>query len=416
MNKVYTRINWENYPSENTAVNESNLNKMDSALNEIDTRVVEHDTIKANVASLNNLIDDWHIDETTGVITIHKVSGEQIIFDLNIEKVPVGFSMTEDGILVMTTDDGTEFTANIGSMIPVLTFNDSDQIAVAVSGEGVNKTYTFTIKTGSITADKLQPNFLADVTLQAGNAEISARAANQYAQKAKEYADEAKGSAELANTDGIVSIMNQATTTWVMPDYMQDRDTQPYVCGIGTPEENGYSADDYNDETGYGEPYLDVRSGMVYEAIRIKDLPLTYGWVEKEQLENLQNSVENNNIGTSTSGTVLASTVDSSTKTAVMSLVIPEDGVYTITAGLRWTGNSTGFRSLLIYGSETPYYDLSAYNNSNTQSTISTYSFIQQYNITVKCKKGDTYYLWAWQNSGASLAVALQGLTAIRIA
>ena len=29
---------------------------------------------------------------------------------------------------------------------------------------------------------------------------------------------------------GIVSIMNQATTTWVMPDYMQDRDTQPYVC------------------------------------------------------------------------------------------------------------------------------------------------------------------------------------------
>ena len=291
MNKVYTRINWENYPSENTAVNESNLNKMDSALNEIDTRVVEHETTKANVALLNNLIDDWHIDETTGVITIHKVSGEQIIFDLNIEKVPVGFSMTEDGILVMTTDDGTEFTANIGSMIPVLTFNDSDQIAVAVSGEGVNKSYTFTIKTGSITADKLQPNFLADVTLQAGNAEISARAANQYAQKAKEYADEAKGSAELANTDGIVSIMNQATTTWVMPDYMQDRDTQPYVCGIGTPEENGYSADDYNDETGYGEPYLDVRSGMVYEAIRINDAPLTYGWVEKEQLESIQYGV-----------------------------------------------------------------------------------------------------------------------------
>lgn len=288
MNKVYTRINWENYPSENTALNESNLNKMDSALNEIDTRVVEHDTTKANVALLNNLIDDWHIDETTGVITIHKVSGEQIIFDLNIEKVPVGFSMTDDGILIMTTDDGTEFTANIGSMIPVLTFNDSDQIAVAVSGEGVNKTYTFTIKTGSITADKLQPNFLADVTLQAGNAEISARAANQYAQKAKEYADEAKGSAELANTDGIVSIMNQATTTWVMPDYMQDRDTQPYVCGIGTPEENGYSADDYNDENGYGEPYLDVRSGMVYEAIRINDAPLTYGWVEKEQLKSVQ--------------------------------------------------------------------------------------------------------------------------------
>lgn len=291
MNKVYSCINWENYPSENTAVNESNLNKMDSALNEIDTRVVEHDTTKANVASLNNLIDDWVIDETTGVITIHKVSGEQIIFDLNIEKVPVGFSMTDDGTLVMTTDDGTEFTANIGSMIPVLTFNDSDQIAVAVSGEGVNKSYTFTIKTGSISEDKLQPNFLADCRLQAGNAQTSANASEYYSEEAKRYADEAKGSAELANTDGIVDIMNQATTTWVMPDYMQDRDTQPYVCGIGTPEENGYSADEYNDESGYGEPYLDVRSGMVYEAIRINDAPLTYGWVVKEQLASTQESI-----------------------------------------------------------------------------------------------------------------------------
>lgn len=189
MNKVYTRINWENYPSEKTAVNEANLNKMDSALNEIDTRVVQHETTKANVASLNNLIDDWVIDETTGVITIHKVSGEQIIFDLNIEKVPVGFSMTDDGILIMTTDDGTEFRANIGSMIPILTFNDSEQIAVAVSGEGVNKTYTFTIKTGSIGEDKLQPNFLADCRLYAGNAEESANSAKDYADQAKESAE-----------------------------------------------------------------------------------------------------------------------------------------------------------------------------------------------------------------------------------
>lgn len=290
MNKVYTRINWENYPSENTAVNEINLNKMDYAIDELDTRVVQHETTKANVASLNELINYWHIDETTGVITIHKVSGEQIIFDLNIEKVPVGFSMTDDGILIMTTDDGAEFTANIGSMIPVLTFQDTDEIAVSVTGEGVNKTYSFAIKTGSIKEDKLQPNFLADCRLSESNAQLSANSSKYYSEEAKKYADEAKGSAELANTDGIVDIMNQATTTWEMPDYMKNRDENPYVCGIGTPEENGYSADDYNDENGYGEPYLDVRSGMVYHAIRVKDLPLTYGWVEKEQLKNIQDS------------------------------------------------------------------------------------------------------------------------------
>ena len=57
MNKVYTRINWENYPSKKTAVNETNLNKIDFAVDEIDKRVVEYDTTKANVASLNKLIN-----------------------------------------------------------------------------------------------------------------------------------------------------------------------------------------------------------------------------------------------------------------------------------------------------------------------------------------------------------------------
>lgn len=41
MNKVYTRINWENSPSTNTAISEANLNKMDMAINEIDNRVVK---------------------------------------------------------------------------------------------------------------------------------------------------------------------------------------------------------------------------------------------------------------------------------------------------------------------------------------------------------------------------------------
>ena len=227
MNKVYTRINWENYPSEKTAVNESNLNKMDSALNEIDTRVVEHETTKANVASLNELINYWHIDETTGVITIHKVSGEQIIFDLNLEKVPVGFSMTDDGILIMTTDDGTEFTANIGSMIPVLTFNDSEQIAVAVSGEGVNKTYTFTIKTGSISEDKLQPNFLADCRLYAGNAENSAVKAGEYMEQAREFAEEAEASFTELSYEDYEAKNYDPTKNYHIPDF-------PYTDGIAS--------------------------------------------------------------------------------------------------------------------------------------------------------------------------------------
>lgn len=41
MNKVYTRINWENGEDGNTPLNENNLNKMDAAIDEIDNRVLE---------------------------------------------------------------------------------------------------------------------------------------------------------------------------------------------------------------------------------------------------------------------------------------------------------------------------------------------------------------------------------------
>lgn len=49
MNKTYTRINWQNAPSEATALNETNLNKMDSAIDTIDDRVVAHDTQITNL-------------------------------------------------------------------------------------------------------------------------------------------------------------------------------------------------------------------------------------------------------------------------------------------------------------------------------------------------------------------------------
>ena len=173
MNKLYSRIVWENFPSEKTALNESNLNRMDLAIDNIDNRVIEMDSTKVNVETANALIKNWTMDEETGVITVEKLNGEKIIFDLNIEKIPVDFKLSEDGILTMTTDDGTQYTANIGAMIPVLTFEDSEEIAVSVTGTGVSKTYSFSIKAGSVTEDKLQPNFLADIKTESAKAEAS---------------------------------------------------------------------------------------------------------------------------------------------------------------------------------------------------------------------------------------------------
>lgn len=210
MNKVYTRINWENYPSEATALNETNLNKMDLALDEVDNRLVEQDTTKLSKTDASNDIVNWTMNEETGVITVTRRSGEQIIFDLNIEKIPVSFSLSDDGILTMVTDDGTTFTADIGAMIPILTFNDSDEIAVSVSGEGVNKTYSFSIKTNSITENKLQPNFLADIKVQSANASLSASNAETNATKSQSYAVGGTGSRTGEDTDNAKYYNEQA--------------------------------------------------------------------------------------------------------------------------------------------------------------------------------------------------------------
>ena len=217
MQKIYSRINWENFPSEKTAVNESNLNRMDLGLDNLDDRVIALDAAKFNTETANTLIKDWVIDEQTGVITITKLNGEKIIFDLNIEKIPVNFTLSDDGIITMTTDDGEQFTANIGAMIPILTFEDSDEIAVSVSGEGVNKTYSFSVKNGSITEEKLNPTYLGEIRTQVARAESSATSADASEKSAasssalaKSYAVGGTGTREGEDADNARYYMEQA--------------------------------------------------------------------------------------------------------------------------------------------------------------------------------------------------------------
>lgn len=210
MNKVYTRINWEDYPSENTDLDAYNLNQMDSAIDALDNRIILQDALKVDKSAINGNIADWTMDETTGIITITKYNGEKIIFDLNIEKIPVSFSMSDDGIITMTTEDGTQFTADIGSMIPVLTFEDSATIAVSVTGTGKNKTYSFSIKTGSVTDDMLQPNYLADIRVESANASAYAQSANAKSVLAESYAIGGTGTREGEDTDNAKYYMEQA--------------------------------------------------------------------------------------------------------------------------------------------------------------------------------------------------------------
>lgn len=183
MQKVYpNRINWENEPSQNTPINENNLNKMDYALFTIDGRVCDLELTKANQSDLLLGVKNVDYNTSTGVFTFEWQNGTRKTVDLNIEKIPVSFSLDADGVIRMKTADGTIFTADISQALKQYNFVDSSVIdfTESVDGEG-NKVVTADIIGGSITAEKLQPNFLADCTEAKETAETKALVSEGYA-------------------------------------------------------------------------------------------------------------------------------------------------------------------------------------------------------------------------------------------
>lgn len=212
MQKIYSRINWENLPSEKTAVNESNLNKMDLAVDNLDDRIVAMDAAKVDLVKANELIKEILWNEPMGVLTVVKMNGSRAVIDTKLEKLAVNFTYNpQTQQLVIALDDGTVQNVDLSSLITEYEFLDSDTIAFEITGGKVKAI----VKNGSITEDMLQPNFLADVKVEAEKAKASASAADasekestvqanlskEYADKAKEYSDNIDKKAHLATFD-----------------------------------------------------------------------------------------------------------------------------------------------------------------------------------------------------------------------
>lgn len=196
---VYSRIFWKNKREGGTPLNEANLNTSDIALKEIDNRILELRDAKFGKAEANVLIKDWNIDEKTGIITVTWLNNTTKVYDLNIEKIPVSFVMSNDGIITMTTADGTEFKTDLKKAIPIYTFKGSATIKVTPSiGESGDKVYTFDIVDGSIDGTKLNPDYLAQINSSVGNASNYAESAQTSANKAQSYANQAQESAKEA--------------------------------------------------------------------------------------------------------------------------------------------------------------------------------------------------------------------------
>lgn len=172
LNKAYSRINWENYPSYETPINETNLNKIDASLDEVDDRVVSMNTTKATKEEVAVLVADVSFEENTGIITVTKKNGSVITIDTKMEKIAVNFDYnptTEQ--IILTLIDGTEQYIDLSALITQYEFLDSDTISLHVEADGSVKAI---ILDGSITGDKLQPNYLATIEVEVSKALNSA--------------------------------------------------------------------------------------------------------------------------------------------------------------------------------------------------------------------------------------------------
>lgn len=208
MQKIYSRINWENFPSEKTAVNESNLNKMDLAIDNLDDRVVAMDASKVDLTKANELVKEILWDESNGTLTIVKMNGSQAMIDTKLEKLAVNFAYdSQKQKLIITLDDGTTQNVDLSSLIAEYEFLDSDTIAFAIGSDGK---VSAIVKEGSIQEKHLRPDYLADIKVESAKAVNSATNAKASETNAAKSATDAKDSAD--RVQGIENEINKKLT------------------------------------------------------------------------------------------------------------------------------------------------------------------------------------------------------------
>lgn len=206
MNKAYKRINWEDYPSMETPLNEQNLNKADGALDEIDNRVISLDTTKATKTEVSMLFKEVAFNEQTGIITFTRKNGATVTIDTPMEKIQTGIYYNPDTEkLVLPLIDGTSMEVDLSRLMKFDEFIDSDTIAFSVKPNG---TVTAIVKEGSIQEKHLQPNYLAEIKVEVAKAETAATSA----ESSKTAAASSASTASTKASEAAASATNAATS------------------------------------------------------------------------------------------------------------------------------------------------------------------------------------------------------------
>ena len=109
------------------------------------------------------------------------MNGSQATIDTKLEKLAVNFSFDEaNQRLVIILDDGSKQYVDLSAFVTPLEFKDGDIIYFSVVDGNL---VSAGIKDGTISEEKLRPNFLADIKIKVGEAE-------QYRDQTRQFRDE----------------------------------------------------------------------------------------------------------------------------------------------------------------------------------------------------------------------------------
>ena len=215
--KIFNRINWMNRPSTTTPLNATNLNAGDSAIDELDDRILTLDTVKADMSVVNGMVADVSLNSKTGVITVTYKNGSHVDYNTNLEKIAVNFSYDYvNQRLVLTLSDGSKQYVDMSALITQYEFEDSATIAFSINDKtGAISAF---IKNGSITDAMLETGYLAKITEQsakatnmANSATTSSNSAYDNAKLSQSYAIGGSGVRDGEDTDNSKYYSEQAS-------------------------------------------------------------------------------------------------------------------------------------------------------------------------------------------------------------
>ena len=179
----YYITDWQNWPSQKTAVNRTHLLKIENGIKEADNRIVQIDANKADQSIVNTMVKDVTLDTETGILTVTLLNGSVKSYDLDIEKVVTNFDITDDDKLVLTLGDGTQ------KVIDLTRFVYSVESTATISMTITDRIMKAVIVDGSVTMEKLDVAIQTEFRQYMLDAQAARDAALQYQKNAKRYTE-----------------------------------------------------------------------------------------------------------------------------------------------------------------------------------------------------------------------------------